>query len=104
VTIDECARVSRALSAKLDEADPEDGPEYILEVSSPGLNRRLSTESQFRRFSGCLAKVTIPVGDKLVAYRGRLATSEGPLRLVTSTGEVIFEIGPGLKAALIPEI
>ncbi|MDR1577615.1 MAG: ribosome maturation factor RimP [Deltaproteobacteria bacterium] len=104
ITVDECAVVARKLSAILDEEDPEEGPAYTLEVSSPGLNRRLFTENEFRRFSGSLAKVTVPVGDKLVAYRGRLATAEGPLRLVTAAEEITFEVGPGLKASLIPEI
>jgi len=56
ITIDECAAVSESIGKVLDEKDviPQ---KYILEVSSPGLNRELKTEKDFRRMLGY--KVTI---------------------------------------------
>jgi ribosome maturation factor RimP len=57
LTIEECEKVSRALSAVLDEEDPID-KSYILEVSSPGLERPLKTEADFERFQGELIAVT----------------------------------------------
>lgn len=51
VTIDHCEAVSRALSDKLDEADPIEGS-YILEVSSPGADRVLRKPEHFARFLG----------------------------------------------------
>ncbi len=51
VTIDHCEAVSRALSDKLDEADPIEGS-YILEVSSPGADRVLRRPEHFARFLG----------------------------------------------------
>lgn len=51
VTIDHCEAVSRALSDKLDEADPIEGS-YILEVSSPGADRVLRKPEHFAAYLG----------------------------------------------------
>ncbi len=51
VSLNECEAVSRALSEALDVADPI-GPAYMLEVSSPGLDRALKKEEHFKRFMG----------------------------------------------------
>jgi len=49
VTLDDCEHVSRQISAFLDVEDPMPG-RYVLEVSSPGIERRLRTVEHFRRF------------------------------------------------------
>src|SRR5690606_6416102 len=51
MTIDDCAELSQALSARLDATDPMPG-EYVLEVSSPGVERPLTKIKDFERFSG----------------------------------------------------
>ncbi len=51
VTLDDCEFVSRQVSALLDIKDPIDQP-YVLEVSSPGINRVLRKEKGFNRFAG----------------------------------------------------
>ncbi|MDR0991927.1 MAG: ribosome maturation factor RimP [Ruminococcus sp.] len=51
ITIDDCENVSRPLDKRLDETDPID-EQYVLEVSSPGLGRRLRSETHFLRFIG----------------------------------------------------
>ena len=57
VTVDDCARVSRAVEERLD-ADPAlFGDRYVLEVSSPGMERPLRTEGDWRRFTGRNANV-----------------------------------------------
>lgn len=56
INVDDCARVSRQLSALLDVEDPLPG-EYTLEVSSPGLDRPLVKPDDFRRFVGEKIKV-----------------------------------------------
>ena len=56
VVVDDCARVSRQLSALLDVEDPLPG-HYTLEVSSPGLDRPLVTPEDFRRYVGETIKV-----------------------------------------------
>jgi ribosome maturation factor RimP len=79
VGIDECQRVSQDLSALLDVEDEDIGEgaldgEYTLEVSSPGLDRPLRHEADYRRFVGRLAKlVTTEPLDGQSAFSGRLA-------------------------------
>ena len=51
ITLEDCERVSRAVSEVLDAEDPIPG-QYTLEVSSPGLERPLRTPQQFARFVG----------------------------------------------------
>jgi ribosome maturation factor RimP len=51
VSLDQCAAVSRQASALLDVEDPA-SHRYTLEVSSPGLDRKLYSEQDYRRFSG----------------------------------------------------
>ncbi len=73
VSIDDCVRVSRDLSTALD----VDGPiahHYNLEVSSPGVERRLQTADDFRRQVGKLLKVKLarPAADGQRVLRGTL--------------------------------
>lgn len=56
VTIDDCERVSREVSAQLDVEDPISG-NYVLEVSSPGVDRPLFTLEQFARHLGASVKI-----------------------------------------------
>ena len=58
VTIDDCALVSRQLSAILEVEDPIDSG-YTLEVSSPGLERPLTRDQDFIRFRGSRAKIKL---------------------------------------------
>lgn len=62
VTVDDCATVSRLVSVLLDQHDPIEG-HYVLEVSSPGLDRPLVKFKDFERFKGCAAmvKTTLPI-------------------------------------------
>jgi len=78
VGIDECQRVSQDLSALLDVEDEfgqqELGDRYTLEVSSPGADRPLRREADYRRFSGRLAKiVTSEPIERQSAFAGRIA-------------------------------
>jgi ribosome maturation factor RimP len=56
VTLDDCAEVSREISALFEVEDPIDGA-YDLEVSSPGLDRPLKKLQDFERFTGRLVKL-----------------------------------------------
>jgi ribosome maturation factor RimP len=56
VTVDDCATVSRALEARLDAVHVL-GERYVLEVSSPGVERPLRTPADWRRFTGRRASV-----------------------------------------------
>jgi ribosome maturation factor RimP len=86
VGIEDCQRVSRDLSAILDaEEDLTAGIDrhYTLEVSSPGLDRPLRGEADYRRFVGRLAKIvtTTPVNGQS-HFEGRLAGFENGQILV----------------------
>jgi len=73
VSVEDCARVSRDLSAILDVEDTVPSA-YILEVSSPGLDRPLRHADDYRRFEGRRAKVVIRQAiDGQGFFKGRLA-------------------------------
>ncbi len=57
VTVEECARASRAIEARLDEQQYA-GARYVLEVSSPGVERPLRNAADWRKFAGRDAVVT----------------------------------------------
>jgi ribosome maturation factor RimP len=79
----DCERVSQQLSVILDVEGLIEGPGYVLEVSSPGLDRALRKSADFERFSGKLAKVTTsePIGEQSF-FEGRLAgIANGRVRL-----------------------
>ncbi|MDR2612520.1 MAG: hypothetical protein LBG06_06745 [Deltaproteobacteria bacterium] len=84
VTLDDCAGLSPLLSDLLDGLWPGDGPAYVLEVSSPGLDRPLNSEAEFVRFSGSLAKLKLRRDGRTLALTGRLRCSPGALSLLPS--------------------
>jgi ribosome maturation factor RimP len=65
VTVDDCARVSHAVSEVLEIQDPIKG-NYTLEVSSPGFDRILRTRAHFERFVGqrIIAELKLPMVDR----------------------------------------
>ncbi len=71
VGLDDCARLSRALSSALDGAEPIDGP-YVLEVSSPGLLRPLTKPEHLVRALG--ARVKVKTREKLGGRRVLVGT------------------------------
>jgi ribosome maturation factor RimP len=88
IGVADCQRVSQDLSALLDVEEDELGEAalgqaYTLEVSSPGLDRPLRHEADYRRFVGRLAKIvtTAPV-DGQSAFAGRLAGVENGVVLL----------------------
>lgn len=58
ISLNDCEKISRLVSAKLDEADPID-VSYYLEVSSPGINRTLYTDSHLKKYIGCNVEVNM---------------------------------------------
>ena len=67
IAVEECARLSRAVSEVLDAADPIAG-EYMLEVSSPGIDRPLTRQSDFDLFEGFEARLET---DRMIEGRKR---------------------------------
>ena len=77
VTLSDCERISRQLSSVMDVEDPIVEP-YVLEVSSPGVNRQLFTLDHYRRFIGEIISVRLikPYQGKR-KFKGILAAVEG---------------------------
>jgi len=82
VTVGDCEKMSRSLEALLDVEDPISGS-YILEVSSPGLDRPLTSQRDFEKNIGRLARiVTSEKIDEQTFFVGRIAdVGEGWIRL-----------------------
>src|SRR5213080_1142816 len=79
----DCERVSQQLSVILDVEELIPGPGYVLEVSSPGMDRALKRPADFERFKGRLAKISTsePVGEAKF-FEGRLAGfADGKVRM-----------------------
>lgn len=86
MTVEDCASISRELSAVLDVEDPVPGP-YTLEVSSPGIDRPLVRLEDFRRFAGFEARVEAKAAiDGRRRFRGVLAGVQGESVLMDVEG------------------
>ena len=87
ISVAECARLSRALSEVLDAADPIAG-EYLLEVSSPGIDRPLTRTIDFELFDGFEARLE---ADRMIEgrkrFKGVLAGVEGDNVAIDLDGE-----------------
>lgn len=102
MTINDCERVSREVSALLDVADPIQGA-YRLEVSSPGIDRPLVRPSDFEDWAGYEAKIELkePV-DGRKRFRGLIEGFEdGEIRLDVDLGKDAGHQHLGLPVALV---
>lgn len=91
VTLDDCAAASRAMDAVLEGDDREPPAGYVLEVSSPGLDRPLVKASDYPRFAGRLVKLKMRRDGKNSTQKGRLVVGEdGALALETAEGRLDF--------------
>ncbi len=130
VTHEDCARISHEVSTILDVEDAVPGASYLLEVSSPGLDRKLAKPADYERFTGSRIKVRtrdpvrLPSGSENRFFEGRLESfADGRLFLELSAkkkkgkpgkGEPFSESGEPThveielanveKANLVPEI
>lgn len=104
ISLDDCAAASRALDAALEEDGLAGAPQpdgYVLEVSSPGLDRPLVKESDFHRFQGRGIKLKLRRDGKSSSHQGRLILAEnGALTLETAEGPITFEYGQVVSARL----
>jgi ribosome maturation factor RimP len=91
MTVEDCADISRSVSALLDVDDPI-AAAYTLEVSSPGIDRPLTRAKDFERWAGFEAKLesSTPIEGRK-RFRGKLLglDEEGNLRLTVETGETV---------------
>ncbi len=102
IVVDDCAEISKAISALLDIDDPIEGS-YTLEVSSPGIDRPLTRAEHFERFAGFEAKLELrmPLEGRR-RFRGRLlGLDQGYVRLDTEEGELRLAVDGLSKAKLV---
>ncbi|MFD2167148.1 ribosome maturation factor RimP [Thalassotalea euphylliae] len=104
ITVDDCAEVSRQVSAILDVEDPISS-EYNLEVSSPGLDRPLFDLAHFEAVIGEIVdvKLGMPLNGRR-KFKGQLEAIEGETLIVVVDGEA-FELPHSAvdKANLVPQ-
>ena len=102
----DCQAVSEQLSVILDVEDLVPGPRYTLEVSSPGLDRKLIKPADYERFAGRLANIWLnePVENQKY-FQGRLAGyADGMVKLTVRDGEIAVPYAGIRKANLVVEL
>jgi ribosome maturation factor RimP len=105
ITLEDCERVSRAVSELLDAEDPIPG-QYTLEVSSPGLERPLRTAEQFGRFVGETVFVeTVQAVEGRRRFKGALTAAGAETVEVEVDGQrLTLPISGIRKAHLAPDV
>ncbi|HXW90920.1 MAG TPA: ribosome maturation factor RimP [Terriglobales bacterium] len=115
VTHEDCAQLSREVGTILDVEDLVPGGSYVLEVSSPGLDRKLSRPADYQRFVGSRVKLTTrnPVNGqrhfvgRLESFQdGRITLDLGVRQKAENpeAGRLEVELANVEKANLVPEI
>ena len=119
VTHEDCANFSHEVDTIIDVEDAMPGGAYTLEVSSPGLDRKLTKAAEFERFQGSLVKLTThePLeGNRHFEGRlekfenGRLTLDQSATKRKPKKGQALpperveIDLGNIEKANLVPEI
>ncbi|TDR23352.1 ribosome maturation factor RimP [Marinicella litoralis] len=103
ITVNNCAECSREISGVLEVEDPITGA-YVLEVSSPGMDRVLFNSTQFDRYKGEFVQIKLaqPV-DGARNIKGEIKSVDGDKIIVANeVTEYEFEMGNVMKARLKP--
>jgi ribosome maturation factor RimP len=101
----DCEVVSNQLSVILDVEDLVPGPRYVLEVSSPGLDRKLLKPADYERFVGRLARISLdqPV-ENVKFFEGRLAGyADGIVKIDVKGRQIHLPFAAIRKASLVVE-
>lgn len=103
VSLEDCEKVSRQVSAVLDVEDPIDG-EYTLEVSSPGMDRPLYTEAQYARYLGEVVNVRLRMArDGRRRFKGTIQKVEnGDVVIQVDGNDVQVPVDAIDKANIVP--
>jgi len=103
ITVDNCAKCSREISGVLEVEDPITGA-YVLEVSSPGMDRVLFNSNQFNNYVGEFVQIKLaqPV-DGARNIKGEIKSVDGDKIIVANdVTEYEFDMGNVMKARLKP--
>lgn len=106
INLDDCTKMSHIFGVKLDEADIIK-EEYVMEVSSPGIDRILKKEKDFMRFKGFRINVTTAVAiNNQKHFSGKLMAVEGNKIVIDDvTNRIVeIEITNIVRAKVDPEI
>ena len=104
VTLEDCEKVSHRVSGVLDVEDPIAG-EYLLEVSSPGLDRLIFNRDQYEQFIGETVKLRLSetVGDRK-RFTGRIEAVIGETLVLNEAGrDYQIPLGKIERARLCPD-
>ena len=102
MTVEDCAEISRNVSAILDVEDPLEGA-YLLEISSPGIDRPLIRPQDYERFAGFEARLELarPLEGRR-RFRGRIGElADGTVRIIEAAGEFRLPLEQINKAKLV---
>lgn len=104
ITLDDCERVSKEVSATLDVEDPI-RTAYRLEVSSPGLDRPLVKPAHYQRFMGEQAKLQLiaPLNGRRRFIGFIRAVDDNTLKLETEEGLVDIPLADIERSRLVPD-
>jgi len=104
VVVEDCEMASREVAALLDVEDPISG-HYVLEVSSPGLDRPLFSTQHFARFKGEVVQIVLNAPHEgRRKFKGRiLDAGDGKIRIEQDGAEVVLDHGNIAKARLVPD-
>jgi ribosome maturation factor RimP len=102
MTVEDCEAVSHAVSALLDVADPI-ASAYVLEVSSPGIDRPLTRRADYERYAGFEAKIELQrMVDGRRRFRGKLLGVEGDdAKLLVGTDTLRLPLDAIARAKLV---
>ncbi|MDX1902251.1 MAG: ribosome maturation factor RimP [Gammaproteobacteria bacterium] len=105
VTVDDCTKVSRQVSAMLDVEDPFMG-RYSLEVSSPGINRPLFTLAQYERYLGSQVKLRLshPLNGRMNFVGQLIRVEEVNVCLLMDAEEVSIPFADIARANIVTNI
>lgn len=95
VDLDKCAEISRFLSEWLDSQEMSMHGKYVLEVSTPGLDRPLRGENDFRKFIGYVCKITLkkPIEGDRKNFKGKITeVKENTVSIYVADENTSFEI------------
>lgn len=103
VSLEDCEKVSRQVSAVMDVEDPIDG-EYTLEVSSPGMDRPLYSPAHYARYLGEQVNLRLRIArDGRRKFKGTILAVEGTdVRVSVDDKEYVLAVDAIDKANLIP--